>query len=121
MELIADSLSWICLSVGSFFCVVGGLGLLRLPDFYTRIHAGGVTDTLGASLVILGLSFQAGFSLITVKLILILGFLWLTSAITAHAVTKAALAQGLKPLLHAEPDSPDEAVSLEQGGEPSKS
>ena len=100
MDFLIDGLSWVCLVAGSFFCLVGGIGLLRLPDFYTRIHAGGVTDTMGAGLVILGLAFQAGFSLICVKLLLILGFLWLASAVTAHAMTKAALASGLKPLLH---------------------
>jgi len=121
MELIADSLSWICLMAGSFFCLVGGLGLVRLPDFYTRVHAGGVTDTLGAGLVILGLTFQAGFSLITVKLLLILGFLWLTSATTAHAAVKAAMARGLKPLLHADRDDRDKSGGPEEESEPSSS
>ncbi|MFH0944853.1 MAG: monovalent cation/H(+) antiporter subunit G [Planctomycetota bacterium] len=100
MDLLLDGLSWVCLVTGSCFCIIGGIGLLRLPDFYTRIHAGGITDTMGAGLVILGLALQAGLTLICVKLLLILGFLWLASATTAHAMTKAALASGLKPLLH---------------------
>jgi multicomponent Na+:H+ antiporter subunit G len=106
---------------GSFFCLVGGLGLVRLPDFYTRVHAGGVTDTLGAGLVILGLTFQAGFSLITVKLLLILGFLWLTSATTAHAAVKAAMARGLKAMLHDDRGDRDDPVAPEQESEPSSS
>lgn len=104
MEMALEVASWICLGLGAFFCVVGGLGLLRFPDCFSRIHAGGVTDTLGAGLVTLGLLFQVegGFTLISVKLILILGFLLLTSAITGHAVIKAAFADGLKPKLGAE-------------------
>ena len=99
MDAAIDVLSWACLLGGAFFSVVGGIGLLRLPDFYTRIHAGGVTDTMGAGLLVLGMVLQAGWSLITVKLLLILGFLWLGSATTAHALAKAALAAGLKPVL----------------------
>ncbi|MFG0319625.1 MAG: cation:proton antiporter, partial [Planctomycetota bacterium JB042] len=48
MALVADVLGWVCLAAGGFFCVVGGVGLLRFPDFYTRVHAAGVTDTFGA-------------------------------------------------------------------------
>ena len=88
---------------GSFFLVVGGLGLIKLPDFYTRVHAAGMIDTLGAPLILLGLCLQAGWNLITVKMILILGFLFLASATTSHALVKAAFAHGLKPVLHDEP------------------
>lgn len=122
MDLVVEVLSWVFLLAGSFFCLVGGLGLLRLPDFYTRVHAGGVTDTLGAGLMLTGLMFQAGLSLITVKLILILMFLAYSSATTAHALVKAAIAQGLKPLLDgddaADVTDPDHAT--ERGAEPSK-
>lgn len=95
-------LSWAFLLSGSFFLVVGGVGLLRLPDFYTRIHAAGMVDTLGAPLILVGLCIQAGWSLNTVKMLLILGFLLLASATTGHALAKAAFAHGLKPLLHDE-------------------
>ena len=97
--MIADVASWALLVLGSFFCVVGGIGLHRFPDYFTRTHAAGVTDTLGAGLVMLGLIIQAGFSLIAVKLVLIYGFLLLTSATTGHALMKAAFAAGLKPQL----------------------
>lgn len=103
MDLVLDVLSWICLLGGSFFCVVGGIGLLRLPDFYTRTHAGGVTDTFGAGLVLIGLCLQSGATLNTVKMLLLLGFLWLASATTAHALVKAARTAGLEPKL-AEPE-----------------
>ncbi len=91
--------SWVCLLLGSFFCIVGGIGLIRLPNVYTRTHAAGVTDTLGAGLVLVGLMIQGGFSMATVKLLLILLLLLLTSPASTHAVAKAAYASGLKPLL----------------------
>ena len=97
--MIVDILSWICLILGSILCIIGGLGLLRLPDFYSRMHGGGITDTLGASLVLLGLIFQSGLTIITVKLVMILAILLITSPTSTHAVGKAALMSGLKPFL----------------------
>ena len=96
LGLVADVLSWIFLVTGSLFCIVGGIGLLRMPDFYTRLHAAGITDTLGAGLVLLGLILQAGFSLITVKLLFILGFLYFTSPAVSHALAKAAYSWGIR-------------------------
>jgi multicomponent Na+:H+ antiporter subunit G len=98
-ELFADVVSWACLVAGSFFAVVGGIGLLRLPDFYARIHGGGVTDTMGAGLVLVGLMFQAGDWLLVFKLAMILFFLLLTSPTSAHALSKSARAHGVEPLL----------------------
>lgn len=97
--IIIDALSWICLILGCILCIIGGLGLLRLPDFYSRMHGGGVTDTLGAGLVLLGLMFQGGLTTVTVKLAMILALLLLTSPTSTHAVGKAALTSGLKPFL----------------------
>jgi multicomponent Na+:H+ antiporter subunit G len=95
---IPDIVSWIFLVLGAFFCMTGGLGLLRFPDFYSRLHGGGITDTLGAGLILIGLMFQGGWSMVTVKLIMILGFLLLTSPTSTHALSKAALSSGLEPL-----------------------
>lgn len=95
--MIVDVLSWICLLLGCALCIIGGLGLLRLPDFYSRMHGGGITDTLGAGLVLLGLMFQAGLTMVTVKLAMILVVLLITSPTSTHAVGKAALISGLKP------------------------
>ncbi len=95
-----DILSWAFLGTGSFLCVAGALGLLRLPDFYTRLHAGGVIDSGGASLILMGLMLQAGFSLIAVKLLFILIFLLITSPTATHAIAHAARSRGLEPLLH---------------------
>ena len=97
--MVHDVASWACLLLGSLFCVVGAIGLLRFPDFYSRMHGAGITDTLGAGLVLVGLMVQGGLSMVTVKLFLILMLLFLTSPASTHAVAKAAFTSGLKPLL----------------------
>ena len=99
MALFLDIVTWICLFAGSFFAVVGGMGILRLPDFYTRLHAGGITDTLGASLILIGLMFTAGWSLVTAKLAMLLLFLAITSPLSSHALAKAAFMRGLEPMI----------------------
>ena len=81
---------------GSVFCLLGGIGLHRFPDFYTRLHAAGMTDSLGAVLILIGLMFQSGFSLITVKLVTIIAFAYLTSPAATHALAKAAFSDGVK-------------------------
>lgn len=91
--------SWALMMGGSFFMLVGAIGVIRLPDVYTRLHAAGVTDTLGAALLIAGMSLQAGLSLVTVKLVLILIFLWFTGPVSSHALAQSALLSGRKPKL----------------------
>jgi len=97
--LVAEVLSWIFIGAGSIFVLIGGIGLIRLPDFYTRIHAAGITDTMGAWLILIGLMFTAGWSLITVKLLMLLFFLAATSPLSSHALAKAAFVRGLEPML----------------------
>ena len=99
IELVLDLISAGLLAAGSIFVLIGAFGLIRLPDFYTRLHAAGITDTLGAELILLGLMFQAGLSLVTVKLILISLFIFFTSPTATHAVANAARVMGLKPML----------------------
>jgi len=99
MEQALDILSWGLLVAGSLFAMTGGLGLVRLPDFFSRIHAGGITDTMGATLILGGLMLQAGLSLASFKLLLILLFLFITSPTSAHALARSALAHGVRPLL----------------------
>lgn len=94
-----DSLSWVVLMLGALFCIIGGIGLHRLPDFFSRLHGAGITDTLGAGLILFGLMLQAGWGLITIKLIFILAILWLTSPTSTHAIAKAARMAGEKPVL----------------------
>jgi|TARA_B100001741_G_C16332767_1_gene495777 multicomponent Na+:H+ antiporter subunit G len=99
IELILNLISAGLLAAGSIFVLIGAFGLIRFPDFYTRLHAAGITDTLGAELILLGLMFQAGLSLVTVKLILISLFIFFTSPTATHAVANAARVMGLKPML----------------------
>ena len=97
--VIIDFVSGALLLAGTVFIVIGGVGLLRMPDFYTRIHAAGITDTLGATAVLLGLALQAGWDLMSVKLVIILLFLLVTSPTASHSLAKAALDVDLRPLL----------------------
>jgi multicomponent Na+:H+ antiporter subunit G len=99
VEIALEIISWIFLVTGSFFCLTGGIGLLRFPDFFSRIHAASLTDTLGASLILIGLMFQAGWGLVLPKLLLILLFSLLAGTTASHAMAKAALKSGLKPLV----------------------
>jgi multicomponent Na+:H+ antiporter subunit G len=90
-------LSWILLSLGGLSVLIGGIGALRMPDLYTRMHAASVTDSLGSILVLVGIMLQAGLSLATIKLIAILLFLLLTSPTSSNALASAALLAGTKP------------------------
>jgi multicomponent Na+:H+ antiporter subunit G len=92
-----DIASWILLSVGGVFVFIGGLGALRMPNLYTRIHAASLTDTMGAVLVIGGIMLQAGLTLATIKLAAILLFLLLTSPTASNALASAAILSGLQP------------------------
>ncbi|HHW78917.1 MAG TPA: monovalent cation/H(+) antiporter subunit G [Xanthomonadaceae bacterium] len=105
MAALLDLFSWLMLLGGVAFSLIGGVGLLRMPDFYTRLHAASVTDTLGAGLILLGLMVQAGWTLVSVKLLLILVFMWFTGPIATHALARAALVDPAnpRPLLHEEP------------------
>jgi multicomponent Na+:H+ antiporter subunit G len=93
-----DLLSWVLLGLGTFFCLVGGIGIHRMPDFYARTHAASVTDTLGALFVLLGLAFQCGDYgwIIPVKLGMVAMFLLVTSPTAGHALVKAAAAHGVR-------------------------
>jgi multicomponent Na+:H+ antiporter subunit G len=98
-EMFVEVASWVFVGAGSVFVLIGGVGLLRLPDFYTRIHAAGITDTMGAWLILIGLMFTAGWSLVTAKLVMLLLFLAITSPLASHALAKAAFMRGLQPML----------------------
>lgn len=99
LALIRNGLSIASIFAGLFFVLAGTLGVLRLPDFYTRLHAAGMTDTLGAEMILLGLIIQSGFTLLSLKLLLVAFFLLMTSPTATHAVANAAYQAGLKPLL----------------------
>jgi multicomponent Na+:H+ antiporter subunit G len=103
---VAQVVGGICLIVGTVFAVIGGIGLLRLPDLFTRMHGAGITDTLGAGLVLLGLVLHAGPSLAAVKLLMILFFLLVASPTSTHALAQSALSHDVNPRLTAEEDEP---------------
>jgi multicomponent Na+:H+ antiporter subunit G len=89
--MILDVLSFLMLALGGLFVFLGGLGALRLPDLYTRMHAASLTDSLGTLLTLGGIMLQSGWSLATVKLLTILFFLMLTGPTAAYALAHAAL------------------------------
>ena len=89
-----DILSWILLSVGGVFVFAGGLGALRMPDLYTRMHAASITDSIGPILIIAGIILQAGWTLASIKLVAILLFLLLTGPTASNALASAALLAG---------------------------
>lgn len=84
----------IAVLTGSVFLLIGGIGVLRFPDFLTRVHAAGVCETLGSFTILLGLMLVGAGWLVTVKLMLILVFLMITSPVSSHALCRAALHDG---------------------------
>lgn len=99
LPLLQNGVAIACISIGLLFVLGGTLGVLRLPDFFTRLHAAGMTDTLGAELILLGLIVQEGFTQLSLKFLFVSMFLLLTSPTATHAVANAAHQAGLKPLL----------------------
>ncbi len=90
-------LSWVFIVSGSAFVVIGAIGTLRFPDFWSRLHAASITDSAGTILLIAGMCLQAGATLITVKLLIIGAFLFITGPTSTHAIANAALVTGLRP------------------------
>ncbi len=111
--------SWVLILTGCVFIVSGGIGLIRMPDLYTRLHAASVTDTGGAIFVLLGLFIQGLFAygswLIAAKILIVLFFTLFTSPTASHALAKTALLSGQVPLdADGKPilDSPETAQRL---------
>jgi multicomponent Na+:H+ antiporter subunit G len=100
---VLSILTIILVLLGLFFFVAGTVGVLRLPDFYARLHAAGKCDSMAAVLMIIGIalynleSFSFGALLVSAKLLLIAGFVFITSPTATHAITEAALVLGVKP------------------------
>ncbi|MEM8743869.1 MAG: monovalent cation/H(+) antiporter subunit G [Pseudomonadota bacterium] len=98
MSAVADVIGGILILAGAFFFVVGAVGIYRMPDVFARMHAAGISDTVGAGLLLIGMMFLSGFDfLVTVKLAIILGIIFFTSPIATHALAQAALHEGLEP------------------------
>lgn len=97
IETVLNVLSWVLLTTGGACVLIGGIGALRLPNFYTRIHAASLTDTMATLLIFTGMMLQSGFSLATMKLFAIMLFLLLTGPTATYALANAALLSGLRP------------------------
>lgn len=99
MPLLIDIASGALIAAGCFFILVGALGLVRMPDVYTRAHGTSVIDTVGAGFLILGLMLQAGWSLVSLKLLFVLAISFFTLPVVAHALAQAALHENVTPKL----------------------
>ncbi len=108
MSIVLDGLSWVLLTAGAGFYVIGAYGLMKMPDVFTRMHAASVSDTFGASLILVGMMFQTMDPLVLVRLVIILALLLYTGPVATHALAQASLTAGLKPIL-ADPEPSDKA------------
>jgi multicomponent Na+:H+ antiporter subunit G len=99
VTLIVDIVSWVCILLGSFFAIVGAFGLVRMPEVFTRMHAASVVDTLGVGFLIVGMGLQAGFSLVTLKLLILLALFFFTGPVVTHALAQGCLHENVQPML----------------------
>ena len=106
IDPVVDILSSVSIALGIVALLIGALGLVRLPDVYCRIHAVGMIDTAGASLIILGMILHAGLTLVSAKLVLIGVFMFFTSPIATHAVAQVAHKMGVVPTGRIMDDTP---------------
>lgn len=97
MEILTHTISTILLLGGVAFLLISGVGVLRFPDLFTRMHASGILDTLGSGLILGGLMFLSDSIIVTVKLILVLILSFFTSPVSTHALARAALTTGVHP------------------------
>ena len=97
LGLVIEGLSWALIVSGSIFSIIGAVGTIRFPDFWSRLHAASITDSAGMILLVAGMCLQAGPTLITVKLLIIGVFLFITGPTSTHAIANAALVTGLRP------------------------
>ena len=97
--VFTEIISWFFIATGALLGVAGGIGIHRFPDFYSRLHAVGITDTLCAAMFLIGLALQTGLSIASFKLLLIFIFLFFSSPTATHALANAAFLGGLKPVV----------------------
>ena len=96
-ELLIETLSWAMILAGSLFVIIGAVGILRFPDFWSRLHAASITDSAGMILLLIGMALQTGLTLIAFKLGVIGIFIFITGPTSTHALANAALVSGLRP------------------------
>lgn len=121
MNVIVDIASWALILAGSFFIIVGAVGLLRFPDVFTRMHAASLIDTMGAGFLFAGLMLQAGFNQVSLKLLFILLLFFFTGPVVTHALAQAALTAKIEPELdddRRQRSLEGEATSIDEGRRP---
>lgn len=111
MDIALDIVSWVLLTLGGLISVLAGVGVLKFPDVYTRMHASSMLESLGAFCVLLGLGLQAGPTIVAAKLAILYVFLLLTAATAGHALAKSTFAAGVEPLLKPGSPRPGDAVA----------
>ena len=109
--MIIDLLSDICLLLGGIFTLTGAIGLLRLPNFYTRLHAASVTESLAAPLLIIGIILDTGLTLDSAKLVLIIGIMVVSNPTITHALCRAAAHGGNSPEMETKSTNENETES----------
>ncbi|MGQ9532175.1 MAG: monovalent cation/H(+) antiporter subunit G [Desulfotomaculales bacterium] len=95
----------VLLATGCFLLIIAAIGVVRFPDFYSRMHPAGKGDTLGQALILLGLMVYEGFSFVSVKLFFIALFIFVANPTATHFIAKAAYLGGLKPWRRPEVES----------------
>ena len=100
IAIVLDVASWVLILIGSAFILIGGIGFVRMPDVYTRLHPASLIDTVGVGLIVCGCLLQTTSILVALKLLFLLVIFFFTGPVAAHAIAQAALAAGVRPQLH---------------------
>lgn len=121
LTMLQTIAGWVLIGVGAVFFLIGSIGVHRMPDVFTRLHAVSIGDSFGAPLMLAGMMVVAGFSLVSAKLLLLILFLLLTGPVATHALARAALQAGNRPKLDDGRGGFTEAAARAGEGTPSKS
>jgi len=95
--IVMDILSIVFIVAGLFFLIVAAIGVIRLPDVFSRAHAVSLTDSLGAFLMLVGIALHEGLGKNSLKILVVLALLYILNPVISHATIRAALRSGLKP------------------------
>lgn len=119
MATVLDALSWVFLTLGGAFIFIGGVGLVRMPTFYARLHASSLTDSAGTILILAGLVCQVSAGIDAFKLLATLAFLLVTGPTASYALANAALLAGVPTDAQSvdDDDGQGDAVHGQNGGE----
>ena len=114
MEVLINLISWFLFIGGSAFLLIGAIGVIRLPDIFSRMHGAGIIDTMGVAMLLFGMILQAGFTIVSIKLLMIILFVTFTNPTATHALARAALDAGLKPLVDEDETDVKESALVEK-------